>query len=75
LRLRALPAAASVFEFIEKHQRVYLIEQNRDGQMRQALALENPEAAARLISILSYDGLPVEAHSIAHEILRREKLA
>ncbi len=73
LKIRALPVNESVLDFINDHDRVYLIEQNRDGQMRQVIALENPEAAARLTSVLSYDGLPVEAHLVSQQILKLEQ--
>lgn len=72
LRIKALPLSESFYEFVRSHKRVYLIEQNREGQMRQIVAMEDPEAATRLVSILNYDGLPIEAQALANTILQRE---
>ena len=56
-------------DFIEEHDRIFVIEQNRDGQMRRLLLNEtNVEANAKLISVVEYDGLPVTARKIASVI-------
>ncbi len=73
LRLRAYPFDPSVREFVAKHDRVYVVEQNRDGQMAQLLRLECPEHAARIRSVLHYNGLPVDARSVTSGILGQEK--
>lgn len=72
LRLRALPLTKELYDFIDQHDRIYLIEQNREGQMRQVIAMENPLAATKITSVLNYDGLPLEARSVAHQILNKE---
>ncbi|HEX8990439.1 MAG TPA: hypothetical protein VF784_02065, partial [Anaerolineales bacterium] len=73
LRLRAFPFTAEVEEFIRNHQRVYVVEQNRDAQMLNLLKIELPvELAARLRSIAHLDGLPVDARSATGEIMQKE---
>jgi 2-oxoglutarate ferredoxin oxidoreductase subunit alpha len=66
LRLRSFPFTQEVEDFIEAHDRIFVIEQNRDGQMRRLLLNEtNVEANAKLVSVVEYDGLPVTARKIA----------
>jgi 2-oxoglutarate ferredoxin oxidoreductase subunit alpha len=73
LRLRAYPFTPELAEFVGRHERVYVIEQNRDGQMlalmRQELAADH---VARLRSVRHYDGLPIDARSITDEVLAQE---
>lgn len=64
LRVRALPFHKSVEDFIETHDKVYIIEQNRDAQMKKLLQIEYPELSNKLISILHYDGMPLPAEKI-----------
>jgi 2-oxoglutarate ferredoxin oxidoreductase subunit alpha len=59
LRIRALPLAQSVFDFVKNHERVYVIENNFDGQMAQLLRMEIPEGAAHMRSLALGDGLPM----------------
>ncbi|MBK9323516.1 MAG: 2-oxoacid:acceptor oxidoreductase subunit alpha [Bdellovibrionaceae bacterium] len=75
LRLRALPFVDQVKAFIENHDAVFVIEQNRDGQMAQLLTTEYPELATKLISIRHYDGSPMTAEDIFEPLLKygREK--
>jgi 2-oxoglutarate ferredoxin oxidoreductase subunit alpha len=74
LRIRALPLAPSVAEFVRDHERVYVIEQNRDGQMYDLLRLELPaELAARLRSIRHYDGRPIPAEAVTRPLLELEE--
>ncbi len=68
LLLRALPVNGEVREFLASHQRVFLVEQNRDGQMTQVLRDEFPEYAARIRPVLIYDGLPATAGEIVQLI-------
>ncbi|MCB0411228.1 MAG: hypothetical protein KDD22_01800, partial [Bdellovibrionales bacterium] len=74
LKVKALPAQKEVFDFISHHKTVFLIEQNRDAQMKQALCLEKPNCAGRIKSILSFDGLPLIAENLVTMILQQEKL-
>jgi len=73
LRVRALPLAASISSFVEDHERVYVVEQNRDGQMYDQLRLQLPaELADRLRSIRHYDGQPIPAEAITRPLLELE---
>jgi len=73
LRLRAFPFTREVHEFIEKHDRVYLVEQNRDAQMLSLLKLDvRPELVTRLRSIAHIHGLPLDARSVTDEIMTME---
>jgi 2-oxoglutarate/2-oxoacid ferredoxin oxidoreductase subunit alpha len=69
LRLRAFPFDHEVEKFIADHERVFVIEQNRDGQMRKLLINETGTATKeKLVSVLNYDGLPITARHIANLI-------
>jgi 2-oxoglutarate ferredoxin oxidoreductase subunit alpha len=69
LLLRALPLTAEVREFLEAHETVYLVEQNRDGQMASIVKDEWPDLGAKIQSVLVYDGLPVTAGEVVRQIL------
>lgn len=70
LRLKAFPFNAAVRDFIEQHERVYVVEQNRDAQMRSLLMIELGIDPKKLISILNYDGFPITAGLIVNGILK-----
>ncbi|MGO9127142.1 MAG: 2-oxoacid:acceptor oxidoreductase subunit alpha [Terriglobales bacterium] len=73
LRLRAYPFTREVHEFIEKHDRVYVVEQNRDAQMLSLLKLDiKPELVTRLRSIAHIHGLPLDARSVTDELTSME---
>jgi 2-oxoglutarate ferredoxin oxidoreductase subunit alpha len=74
LRLRALPFTAELDEFLATHDRVYLIEQNRDHQMTDLVRAHAPEHATKITPVLSYDGLPIDATTIVEGILAGEKI-
>ncbi len=73
LRLRALPINSEVIEFIREHERVYVIEMNRDGQLHQILTLEMPDRCTTLRSLTHNDGLPLTAAWIKDALLAEEK--
>ncbi len=73
LRLRAIPFTEELRDFVEKHDRIYVVEQNRDAQMRDLIRLEMPDLAMKLQSVLHYDGLPIDARSVTDAILSQEK--
>ena len=75
IRVRALPLCIEVEEFLNAHERVYLVEQNRDGQMMSLLRAELPHLAGRCQSVLNYDGLPMTAEFIARKIMTLEDRA
>jgi 2-oxoglutarate ferredoxin oxidoreductase subunit alpha len=68
LRLRAFPFPESVNDFIARHERVFVVEQNRDAQMRSLLVNELEVDPARLQRVLHYDGTPITARFIANAI-------
>jgi len=68
LRVRAFPFADSVADFIAAHDRVFIVEQNRDGQLRSLIVNEFGIDPAKLIAILHYDGTPITARFIADAI-------
>jgi 2-oxoglutarate ferredoxin oxidoreductase subunit alpha len=73
LRLRAYPFTREVHEFIENHDRVYVVEQNRDAQMLSLLKLDiKPELVTRLRSIAHIHGLPLDARSVTDELTSME---
>src|SRR5689334_3068104 len=66
LRLRAYPFTKEIFDFIDKHDRIYLVEQNRDAQMLSLLKMEcTPAQFNKLRSILHYVGLPIDGRSVS----------
>ena len=73
LRLRAYPFTREVHEFIEQHEHIYVVEQNRDAQMLSLLKLDvKPELITRLRSIAHITGLPLDARSITDELTSME---
>jgi 2-oxoglutarate/2-oxoacid ferredoxin oxidoreductase subunit alpha len=73
LRLRAFPFPESVAEFIAAHEQVFLVEQNRDAQMRSLIVNEFGIDPARLQAVLHFDGTPITARFIAREIAQRAR--
>jgi 2-oxoglutarate ferredoxin oxidoreductase subunit alpha len=74
LRLRAYPLNDGVGGFIDRHQRVYVVEQNRDAQMRGLMAMDlSASRAAKLRSVRHFNGLPIDARSITDDIVAQER--
>jgi len=71
LRVRAFPFHHTVDDFISEHDSVFVVEQNRDAQMRSLIVNECGIDPARLIPVLHYDGTPITARFIAHAISER----
>jgi len=71
LRVRAFPFADKVVDFILSHDLVFVVEQNRDAQLRTLLVAECALDPARLMPILHYDGTPVTARFITDAIARQ----
>jgi 2-oxoglutarate ferredoxin oxidoreductase subunit alpha len=63
-RIRAFPFGKKVQRFLEQHERIYVVEQNRDAQLKSLLALETDYPKHRMQSILSYGGLPIDCRCI-----------
>jgi 2-oxoglutarate ferredoxin oxidoreductase subunit alpha len=75
LRIRAYPLTDSIADFIDRHDRVYVVEQNRDGQMFSLMRMELDAAlAAKLRSVRHFNGLPIDARSVTDGILAQEQV-
>ncbi len=72
LRIRSLPTDTIVKEFIASHERNYVLELNRDGQLHQILQLEHAEFSNRLTSVAIVDGLPMAAQWVVEQINEKE---
>ena len=73
LRLRAYPFTHEVDDFVASHERVYVIEQNRDGQMLSLLMLYlQPVELVKLASIRHYSGMPIDARSVTDDLVTQE---
>ena len=68
MRIRSFPFNLEVWEFIEEHDLLFIIEQNRDGQMRTLLMAEGGIIPDKLVSILCFDGQPITASFITNKI-------
>ena len=68
-RVKAFPFTDAIREFIDKHDRIYVVEQNRDAQLRTLLMLDIDIEAAKLISMLHYNGLPISADFVVERLL------
>jgi 2-oxoglutarate/2-oxoacid ferredoxin oxidoreductase subunit alpha len=73
LRLLALPFSPDVAEFVARHDRVYVVDQNRDRQMYELLVVETGGNSTKLRSIRHYDGFPLDAESVVEGIEAGEK--
>jgi 2-oxoglutarate ferredoxin oxidoreductase subunit alpha len=75
MRIRAYPFTHEVHDFVASHERVYVVEQNRDAQMASLLKLDLPaDQVVKLRSILNYNGLPIDARTITEEFAAKESL-
>jgi 2-oxoglutarate/2-oxoacid ferredoxin oxidoreductase subunit alpha len=73
LRLKAYPFTTELVDFIHRHERVYVIDQNRDAQLLLLMRLElDPDDIAKLRSVRYYGGLPLDARTVTDEIVRQE---
>ena len=73
MRIKAVPFTSEVQTFIQNHDRLYVIEMNRDGQLHQLLSLEYPDQVMKLISLAHTDGLPLTARRVRESILAKEE--
>jgi 2-oxoglutarate ferredoxin oxidoreductase subunit alpha len=64
LRIRAFPFTQEVVDFLHQHDTVFVVEQNRDAQMKSLLMLEYNDIADRLVSILHYNGMPIPSECV-----------
>jgi 2-oxoglutarate/2-oxoacid ferredoxin oxidoreductase subunit alpha len=75
MRVRAYPFTQEIHDFVASHERIYVVEQNRDAQMASLLKLDLPaDQVTKLRSILNYNGLPIDARTITEEFATKEGL-
>ncbi len=72
MRMRALPCTKDVYNFVKKYERIYFVEANRDGQMKQILSMAMPDQALKFRSAAHSDGLPLTAKWVKDAILAQE---
>ena len=70
IRIKSFPFSKAVEDFINSHKRIFVIEQNRDAQMRSLLMIELGINPSKLISVLNYNGLPITADNILGQIAK-----
>ena len=68
LRVKAFPFGETVEKFLDEHERVFVVEQNRDAQLKSLLTLETDYAKSRMVSVLNYSGLPIDCRCIVDAI-------
>jgi 2-oxoglutarate ferredoxin oxidoreductase subunit alpha len=72
-RLRAYPFTEELGAFVDAHEHIYVVEQNRDAQLAQLMRLElSADRASKLRSILHYNGLPIDARTVTDSLLAQE---
>jgi 2-oxoglutarate ferredoxin oxidoreductase subunit alpha len=75
LRVRGFPFVADVREFVESHERCFVVEQNRDAQLRSLIAIETGAAPERMSSVLAYGGFPLSAQQVVNSVLTQMEIA
>ena len=68
MRIKAFPFSEEVQKFIDAHDRIYVVEQNRDAQLRSLLMLELSVHSEKLVPTLTYDGLPIHAWDVVNAV-------
>lgn len=72
MRIRSFPFGKEVVSFMENHDTIYLVEQNRDAQMKTLLVNELETNPKKIVSVLNYDGFPITANNIFHQIMNNQ---
>lgn len=78
MRIRAFPFNSDVQAFIDSHEQIFVVEQNRDAQLRSLILLELDVPKRKLISVLHYDGFPISCDDVLkgiNEALKQESAA
>jgi 2-oxoglutarate ferredoxin oxidoreductase subunit alpha len=70
MRIKAFPFGSAVREFLENHETLFVVEQNRDAQLRSMLTIETGMPRDRMIALLEYGGLPLTADFVTAEVTR-----
>ncbi len=68
MRVRSFPFGKAFVDFVDKHEKVFVIEQNRDAQFKSLMMIELGTNPAKLVSVLNYDGTPITADEILEQI-------
>lgn len=68
MRPRAFPFGKAFRDFVDSHERIFVIEQNRDAQFRSLMMIELGTDASKLVSVLNYDGMPITADNIHRQV-------
>jgi 2-oxoglutarate ferredoxin oxidoreductase subunit alpha len=68
LRIRGFPFGTEVLDFLHDHDTVFVVEQNRDGQMKSLLKLETNNPADKLVSILHFNGMPITSDCVVNGV-------
>ena len=71
MRIRGFPFGEDVDAFLRSHDRMFVVEQNRDAQLRSLLTLETGVAKHQLYSVLAYGGLPLQANQVVESIVHQ----
>jgi 2-oxoglutarate ferredoxin oxidoreductase subunit alpha len=74
MRIRGFPFGSAVADFLAKHRRCFVVEQNRDAQLRSLLAIETGTPLDKMIPVLDYGGMPLTAGFVVDEISRQLRL-
>ena len=75
LRVRAFPFTHELHDFVYSHERVYVVEQNRDAQLLSLLKLDLPaEDIVKLRSVRHFNGLPIDARSVTDALILQEEI-
>ena len=69
-RVKSFPFTDAVTDFIDKHDVIYVVEQNRDAQLRSLLILDSAVDATKLVALLHYNGMPLNAGFVVDQILQ-----
>jgi len=75
MRIKAFPFGRAVREFLDAHETLFIVEQNRDAQLRSLLAIETGVPRDRMTPVLEYGGLPLTADFVTHEVTRHLEAA
>ena len=70
MRVRGFPFVADVRQFVEEHEHCFVVEQNRDGQLRSLITMETGVAIEEMHPILAYGGFPLSAKQVVDGVLR-----
>jgi 2-oxoglutarate/2-oxoacid ferredoxin oxidoreductase subunit alpha len=74
LRVRGFPFIDEIRSFVEEHERCFVVEQNRDGQLRTLIAAETGTAIESMSSVLAYGGFPLSAKQVVDSVLTQMEI-